>query len=93
MGRYFEEIDMTPGKATTVLMYMRTINYAIMGVNSQLVNLGKVWGSSFKCAKLMVHHRLHRKNVLFFLRISFLAEKRIAPKVDLIDDTKFLDQF
>jgi len=58
---YFEDLDMTPGKATTVLMYTRTITMAISGVNSQLVNLGKVWGSSFKCAKMMVA----KKNVLW----------------------------
>jgi len=31
---YFEDLDMTPGKATTVLMYTRTITMAISGVNS-----------------------------------------------------------
>lgn len=54
MAIFFDEINITPGKVTTVLMYMRLINFAIMGVNSQLVNLGKVWGSSFKCAKIIV---------------------------------------
>ena len=31
---YFEDLDMTPGKATTVRMYTRTITMAVSGVNS-----------------------------------------------------------
>ena len=45
---------MTAGKATAVLMYQRTIVMAIMGVNTNVVNIGKVWGSSYKCAKMIV---------------------------------------
>ena len=55
---YFDAFDMTPGKATSVLMYQRTVVMAIMGVSTNIVNVGKVWGSSYKCAKMMVAKKL-----------------------------------
>ena len=49
---------MTIGNATAVLLYQRTIVMAIMGMNTQLVSLGKVWGSSYKCAQMIVGKKL-----------------------------------
>ena len=54
IGRFYGDLNMTAGKATSVLLYQRTVIMAMMGVNTNLVNIGKVWGSSYKCAKMII---------------------------------------
>ena len=54
LSKYSDKLGMTAGKATAVLMYQRTIVNAISGINTNIVNIGKVWGSSYKCAKMIV---------------------------------------
>ena len=54
MSLYFEEFGMTAGKATAILLYQRLVTFSIMGINTHLVNISKVYGSSYKCAKIIV---------------------------------------
>ena len=54
MSIYFTDFGMTSGKATSILLYQRLISFAIMGITTNLVNISKVWGSSYKCAKIIV---------------------------------------
>ena len=54
ISKYYTDLNMTAGRATSVLLYQRTIVMAISAVNTNLVNIGKVWGSSYKCAKMIV---------------------------------------
>ena len=49
---------MTPGKATSVLLYSRTISNHISTINTNLVNISKVYGSSYKVAKLIVAKKI-----------------------------------
>ena len=54
MSMYFEQFGMTAGRATAILLYQRLVTFSIMGINTHLVNISKVWGSSYKCAKIIV---------------------------------------
>ena len=54
MSLYFEQFGMTAGKATAILLYQRLVTFSVMGINTHLVNISKVWGASYKCAKIIV---------------------------------------
>ena len=51
---FFNEFGMTAGKATSILLYQFMVTMALMGISTHLVNISKVWGSSYKCAKIMI---------------------------------------
>jgi len=50
----FVKLEMTPGQATSIMLYITTINQAFNEVSMNLVQLSKVYGSSYECAKLIV---------------------------------------
>jgi len=50
----FVRLEMTPGQATSIMLYITTINQAFNEVSMNLVQLSKVYGSSYECAKLIV---------------------------------------
>ena len=57
MSHFFSEFGITAGEATSILLYQRLVAFAIMGVNTHLTNISKVWGSSFKCAQIIVSEK------------------------------------
>ena len=57
MSHFFGTFGITAGEATSILLYQRLVAFAIMGVNTHLTNISKVWGSSFKCAQIIVSEK------------------------------------
>ena len=50
----YTRLELTPGMATAVIMYVTVINQAVNEISMQLVTISKVYGASFKCARLIV---------------------------------------
>jgi len=73
---------MTPGIATSTLLYITTINQAFNEVSMNLVNISKVYGASQKCARLIVAPPL--------IEMTGTVKRESNDKGDFkVDDVKF----